>query len=102
MRRLLVGSALALTMLTVAACGDDSSDSSSTEATTGSSVPDVVGQSVDEATATLEAAGYTLRVVKKDGEDLAATADYVENRVNVAVETQSDGTEKVTEVVSTG
>ena len=52
--------------------------------------------------ATLEDAGLTLRVVKRDGEDLAATMDFVENRVNVAVETQDDGTEVVTEVVSTG
>jgi hypothetical protein len=48
------------------------------------SVPDVIGQSVDDATATLAAAGLTLRIVRKDGEDLAATADFVVNRVNVA------------------
>ncbi len=59
-------------------------------------------QSVEEATATLEAAGFTLRVVQRDGEDLAVTADFLENRVNVAVETQQYGEEVVTEVVSTG
>ena len=38
----------------------------------------------------------------RDGQDLPTTADYIENRVNVAVETQDDGTEVVTEVVSLG
>jgi beta-lactam-binding protein with PASTA domain len=87
----------------VTACGDDdsSSDASST-ATTTVAVPDIVGKSVDEATATLESAGLTLRVLKRDGEDLAGTADYLPTRVNVAVETQADGTEKVTEVISVG
>ena len=65
-------------------------------------VPDIVGESVADATATLESAGLTLRVVKRDGEDLAGTADFVTTRVNVAVETQDDGTEQVTEVVSVG
>ena len=47
-------------------------------------------------------AGYTLRVMRHDDEDLAGTADYVESRVNVAVETQDDGTEMVTAVISVG
>jgi hypothetical protein len=95
--------------LAMSACGGDDDDDSSDPVTTGEDVidvagdaPDVVGQSVEDATATLEDAGFTLRVVRRDGEDLAATADFVENRVNVAVETQDDGTETVTEVVSTG
>ncbi len=92
--------------LGVSACGsDDSSDDSSDDVTTESSVtaayPDVVGESVDDATATLEEAGFTLRVIQRDGEDLPATADFVDNRVNVAVETQ-DGTEVVISVISTG
>ena len=88
----------------ISACGDDddSSDTATTEESVAADVPDVIGQSVDEATATLDEAGMTLRVVKRDGEDLASTADFVENRVNVAVETQDDGTEVVTEVVSIG
>jgi len=40
--------------------------------------------------------------VRRDGEDVPGTADFVETRVNVAVETQDDGTEEVTEVVSVG
>jgi len=89
--------------LAVSACGDDdSSDDAATEETASVDVPDIVGESVDDATATLESAGLTLRVVKRDGEDLAGTADYVTTRVNVAVETQDDGTEQVTEVVSVG
>ena len=99
--------AMAMT-LGVAACGsDDSSDDAATEDTAAddtaaAGVPDVIGDSVEEATATLEAAGFTLRVVQRDGEDLAVTADFLENRVNVAVETQQYGDEVVTEVVSTG
>jgi len=107
MRTLVVGIVMVMT-LGVAACGsDDSSDDAATEGTAAddtaaAGVPDVIGQSVEEATATLEAAGFTLRVVRRDGEDLAVTADFLENRVNVAVETQQYGEEVVTEVVSTG
>jgi PASTA domain len=108
----IVGMAMAMT-LGVAACGsDDSSDDAATEDaatddtatddTGAADIPDVVGDTVEEATATLEAAGFTLRVVQRDGEDLAVTADFLENRVNVAVETQQYGEEVVTEVVSTG
>ena len=90
--------------LAVSSCGsdDESSDDTTTEQSVSADVPDVVGDSLEDATATLEAAGFTVRVVRRDGEELAATADVVENRVNVAVETQDDGTEVVTEVVSTG
>jgi beta-lactam-binding protein with PASTA domain len=102
MRGMLVLPVIALTFA-VTACGDDDSSSdTSSAATTTVAVPDIVGQTVDEATATLQSAGLTLRVVKRDGEDLAGTADYVTTRVNVAVETQADGTEKVTQVVSVG
>ena len=95
--------------LGVSACGsdDDSSDSvapadTATEVSVAGEVPDVVGQSVEDATTTLESAGFTLRVISRDGEDLPATMDFVESRVNVAVETQDDGSEVVTEVISTG
>jgi len=106
MRGMLVLPVIALTFA-VTACGDDdssndTSNDTSSAATTTVAVPDIVGQTVDEATATLQGAGLTLRVVKRDGEDLAGTADYVTTRVNVAVETQADGTEKVTQVVSVG
>jgi beta-lactam-binding protein with PASTA domain len=103
MRALVVATVMAVT-LTISACGDDDSadDDAATEGTVAVEVPDVIGDSVEEATATLEAAGLTLRVVRRDGEDLPATADFVEDRINVAVETQDDGTEVVTEVVSTG
>ena len=101
MRAFVVVLAIGMT-LGVSACGsDDSSDDATTETSVAGEFPDVVGETVDEATVTLEEAGFTLRVIQRDGEDLAATADFVENRVNVAVETQ-DGTEVVTAVVSTG
>lgn len=102
MRALAIGMALA-TVLSISACGDDdSSNDAASETTLAVDVPDVIGDSVADATSTLEDAGLTLRVVRRDGEDLAATADFVESRVNVAVETQDDGTEVVTEVVSVG
>ena len=102
MHALVVAPVVALT-LAISACGDDDSpDDAATEETATSDVPDVIGDSVEDATATLEEAGLTLRVVRRDGEDLPGTMDFVEERVNVAVETQDDGTEVVTEVVSTG
>jgi hypothetical protein len=102
-RGLVVLTVMTLSTLSVTACGDDdSSDDATTEVTVAVAVPDVIGDSVEDATATLQDAGLTLRVVRRDGEDLPSTADFVEDRVNVAVETQDDGTEVVTEVVSTG
>jgi len=106
MRALLVSAVLAVSV-TAAACGDDDSAADVTTSDAPSTadvsdVPDVIGDSVEDATATLEDAGLTLRVVRRDGEDLPSTMDFVENRVNVAVETEDDGTEVVTEVVSTG
>jgi PASTA domain len=101
-RALVVLAVMAMT-LTVSACGDDDSPGdAATEGTVAVDVPDVIGDSVDDATATLEEAGLTLRVVRRDDEDLPTTRDFVEDRVNVAVETQDDGTEVVTEVLSTG
>jgi PASTA domain len=105
MRALAVGLVMTMT-LGISACGDDdtANDATTDEAATdtiATGIPDIVGDSVEDATATLEAAGLTLRVVQRDGENLAVTADFVENRVNVAVQTEGTG-EVVTEVVSTG
>lgn len=102
MRILVIGVAIA-TVLSMSGCGDDdSSTDATTETSLGVDVPDIVGDTVDDATATLADADLTLRIVRLDGEDLPATADYVPTRVNVAVETQDDGSEVVTEVVSVG
>ena len=102
MHRLVVVPIIAMA-LGISSCGDDdSSDDTTAEETVAADVPDVLGDSVEDATATLEEAGLTLRVVRRDGEDLAVTMDFVEDRVNVAVETQDDGSEVVTEVVSMG
>jgi len=105
MRALVVVAIMALT-LPISACGDDDSSDATvntvTEEAAEVDVPDVIGDSVEDATATLEDAGSSLRVVRRDGEDLPGTADIIDNRVNVAVETQNDGTEVVTEVVSIG
>ena len=102
MRAFVVLTVMAMT-LSISACGDDdSSDDVATEESLAVDVPDVIGDSVEDATATLDEAGLTLRVVRRDGTDLPGTLDFVEDRVNVAVETQDDGTEVVTEVVSIG
>jgi hypothetical protein len=66
-------------------------------ATASSDAPDLVGRTFDEATAIAESAGWTVRVVRMDGEELAVTADYVSTRLNVAVEA-----DVVTEVLSVG
>ncbi len=101
--------AAVMTALLAGCGGDDDSDSSCGE-TSGEEaasvslpddIPDIVCDSVEDATEALEAAGYTMRTVRLDGEDLAATADFVENRVNVAVETQGD-TSVVTAILSLG
>jgi beta-lactam-binding protein with PASTA domain len=96
---------LAAAAITLSACGDDddaADDTVAPGASVSADIPDIVGVDVEDATATLEEAGLTLRVVQRDGEALPATADHVPNRVNVAVETQDDGTEVVTAVVSEG
>jgi hypothetical protein len=46
----------------------------------------IVGATVADAEAELEARGLTMRVIRLDGEDLMATMDFVPTRVNVAVE----------------
>ena len=57
----------------------------------------LVGLSEDEAEEAAAEEGWTVRVVTRDGEDLAATMDFRPNRVNVEV---TDG--EVTDVVSVG
>jgi hypothetical protein len=104
MRALLVAAVMALAV-SASACGSDDDSSSTSESSTVASlsvdVPDIVGESVEEATATLAEAGLTLRVLRRDGEDLQGTMDFDESRVNVAVETK-DGNEVVTAVISNG
>lgn len=90
------------TMLIASGCGDDSPNDAATETSDDVGVPDIVGDTVEDATATLAEVDLTLRIVKLDGDDLPGTADFVPTRVNVAVETQDDGSEVVTEVVSVG
>lgn len=45
-----------------------------------------VGLSIEEFTAVAEEFGYSVRVAVQDGESLALTADFIETRVNVAVD----------------
>ena len=60
-------------------------------------VPQLVGETLDEATAIAEASAMTIRVVEEDGQMLPATRDLRPNRINVAV---ADGV--VTKVVNLG
>ncbi|MET0579747.1 MAG: hypothetical protein ABW122_13895 [Ilumatobacteraceae bacterium] len=89
-------------LLTVAACGDDDTTSTVPDTAAVSSaapateVPTVesasalvVDKSEADAQAAVEAAGWSFRVVRRDGEDLMATMDLQPERVNVDVE---DGT----------
>jgi hypothetical protein len=57
----------------------------------------VVGYCLTDAQKLAESHGYQLRVVRQDGVDLAATADFSESRINVAVKGDI-----VVEVVSIG
>jgi hypothetical protein len=49
---------------------------------------DLIVQGVDEATAagTIEAAGYTYRVIMIDGESLPVTMDYRTDRINLTLQ----------------
>ena len=57
----------------------------------------LLGMCTKDAIGTAESLGFSVRVVREDGTDLAVTEDFVESRVNVAV---VDGV--VTEIVSVG
>lgn len=57
----------------------------------------IVGLTLDEATKLAEQSGWTVRVAREDGVDLAVTMDVVETRVNVAVEAGV-----ITEVLNVG
>jgi hypothetical protein len=87
-----LAAAAALTF-TVSACGDDdaTTTTTTTPATAGAgasagSIEDVVGMDVNSAESALADLGYEMRIVRLDGEDLAVTMDYREDRVNVEVE----------------
>jgi hypothetical protein len=57
----------------------------------------LLGLSEAEATKVAEAAGWTLRVARRDGTDLMLTQEYNGSRVNVALEKKV-----VTEIISIG
>ena len=57
----------------------------------------LLGLSEAEATKVAEAAGWTLRVARRDGLDLILSQEYNGSRVNVAVEKKV-----VTEIISIG
>lgn len=57
----------------------------------------ILGEELSDAEAIAEADGWQLRVIRIDGQDQAATTDFVPNRVNVGTE---DGV--VSEVISIG
>jgi len=100
-RRVLAAAIAASFVLAGAACGGDDDTSPTTPA--GDEAPGefdettIIGETLSDAEAIAEADGWQLRVIRIDGEDQAATADFVTNRVNVA--TVDD---IVTEVISIG
>ncbi len=61
-----------------------------------------VGLALDEFTKLAESMGATVRVVERDGESLAVTADFSTSRVNVATTTGADGVETVSAIVNVG
>lgn len=87
-------------MLAVAAVGCSSSGSSGGSSSGSSSGPtttaaryasgftsnDLVGLTEAEAAAQAEAAGFTVRVIQRDGEAYPGTMDWVETRVNLTIE----------------
>ncbi len=103
--------AAALALAISAGCGgDDATDSSTTSTTSaaGLTCPEggaedaletamLVGETVDQASATAEDHGCEVRVVVEDGEQLAVTLDFNPDRINVAV---AQGT--ITKIVSLG
>jgi hypothetical protein len=99
-----VAAVVALGLLAVA-CGDDEETAATTAETVAPADGEalefdesiVTGLSVEEAETAAEEAGFTLRIARQDGEDLALTMDFIPNRVNVEV---TDGV--VTGVVSVG
>ncbi|WP_162941425.1 PASTA domain-containing protein [Desertimonas flava] len=75
--------------------GDDAG--STGDLPTEASAADLVGLTEEDAEAAAEELGWTVRVTRRDGEDLPATMDLRENRVNVEV---TDG--EVTAIVNIG
>lgn len=67
------------------------------EPTVETATPVLVGLTEDEAAEAADALGWEVRVIRRDGEDLAMTMDLRPNRVNVEV---TDG--EVTEVLQIG
>ena len=82
-----------------AASGDSAAGCAGTPVTTpfAADGTSLVGLCLADATATAEANGFTVRVVRQDGVDLAVTADFQPQRMNVVVEQAI-----VTEVQSLG
>ena len=73
------------------------SDSAAGDLPTEESAEVLIDLSEDEAEAAAEERGWTVRVTRRDGEDLPATMDFRDNRVNVEV---TDGV--VTAIVNIG
>jgi hypothetical protein len=66
--------------------GDSGEVTEPKESPVSPAVPELVGLPEDEAADVAAAAGLEMRVTERDGEALAATMDYREDRVNVAVD----------------
>lgn len=104
-----VSAIIALLALVAFGCGGDEGNDNGTEAPETMTVQctkpprerldpaTIVGERLEDASATAEGHGCSLREVIRDGEDLVVTADYVPDRINVETE---DGT--IIEVTDVG
>ncbi len=93
--RAVTGGVAVLALSVLPACGGDDDDddaAASSSDTTEASAEDsaefaaYLGLTVEEAGAMAEDEGRPWRVVSEDGEDLPVTMDFVEDRLNFAVE----------------
>lgn len=50
---------------------------------TTNATPNVIGKTLEEATLTLNQAGFTTRVLKVDGEERMGTCDWIPTRVTL-------------------
>jgi hypothetical protein len=49
-------------------------------------LPEIIGLHLDEARTISDETGFSIRVMKMDGEHLIGTCDYRTDRINVAIE----------------
>jgi hypothetical protein len=91
---------VAASVVALAACGSEAESTAPASAeggsattggaATGKATPtevaaSVIGMVEDEATAAIDEAGYTWRVLGRDGQDFPATMDFVDTRIGLKI-----------------